>query len=288
MSKRLEAEPGLLGEIAFQLTRPSAPCEVAFLQDGPRILYVRTPMGSPACFSAPVLLLQAIHDAFPSRARAITRARIFTTVRASSAARGMVQVAGKRMTDKIQPWVGLGIEIPPLVEMQPTTPGPFWPELPAQLQNRFHPENTSLSALCEELSECVHRDEKLYQSDRPVAALLVSREQKLLGWAPNSNSKNRTLHAEVNLIQGYQARTGQGLPPGSTVYTSLKPCKMCAGMIWDAAQDVSSLRVVYGQHDPGTKAQNTVLDVGSEARRRATADLKLLQVVLQFGPRGPS
>ncbi|HEX5869744.1 MAG TPA: Bd3614 family nucleic acid deaminase, partial [Longimicrobium sp.] len=45
---------------------------------------------------------------------------------------------------------------------------------------------------------------------------------------------------------------------GARLYTTLKPCRMCAGMIQHAGQ--GKLDVLYGQGDPGGDAQNTVLD----------------------------
>jgi tRNA(Arg) A34 adenosine deaminase TadA len=96
-----------------------------------------------------------------------------------------------------------------------------------------------------------------YESDRPIAALLVSKENEILGAAINTNAKNRTLHAEMNLIEACHE---QRIPKGARIYSTLKPCKMCAGMIVDSAEELSSLRVVYAENDPGKNAQNTALD----------------------------
>ncbi len=96
----------------------------------------------------------------------------------------------------------------------------------------------------------------LCQLDRPVGAVLLSREGVVLGAAINQNAKNRTRHAEVNLLREWGAQTGRPLPVGSTIVTTLKPCKMCAGGILSSAELAEDLSVFYLHDDPGPAAQN--------------------------------
>lgn len=64
---------------------------------------------------------------------------------------------------------------------------------------------------------------------------------------------------EVNLIQSYFARTGaKQSPDGAHIYSKLKPCAMCAGMIVSCAG--APYHVIYRQDDPGAFAQDTALD----------------------------
>jgi len=62
---------------------------------------------------------------------------------------------------------------------------------------------------------------------------------------------------------------------------TLKPCKMCAGLLWDATEDPLGLQVVYAEEDPGRSARETVLDAGSMARRRVARSEDEFRRVLQ-------
>lgn len=92
-----------------------------------------------------------------------------------------------------------------------------------------------------------------------IGAILVHKDGSIAAWSTSTNLKNKSQHAEVNLIQSYFARYGvKQLPEGAHIYSTLKPCIMCAGMIVSCAG--SSYRVIYGQDDVGNLAQNTALD----------------------------
>lgn len=82
-----------------------------------------------------------------------------------------------------------------------------------------------------------------------TGGVLVSGQGKLLAWGVNSNLANPTLHGELNLVQFVQIRTGGAqLPSNGTLYTTLEPCEMCAGMLHVTAP--GNFRVVAGQADP--------------------------------------
>jgi tRNA(Arg) A34 adenosine deaminase TadA len=128
------------------------------------------------------------------------------------------------------------------------------------------------------------------RSDRPIAAVLVGPENGLLAWATHRGSRNAMRHAEINLVEDWLARTRSGLPRGATLYATLKPCRACAGLIWDAALDPRTLRVLYAADDPGRVARETVLDAGSAERRRAVASVEEARLHLswQLHPGRPS
>jgi tRNA(Arg) A34 adenosine deaminase TadA len=109
-------------------------------------------------------------------------------------------------------------------------------------------------------------------SDRRIAAVLTDPSDRILAWALNSGATNKTLHAEVNLVQAYCFHSRAPLPRGAKVYTTLKSCRMCAGMIWSAAEDPLSLRVFFAKDDPGPLARQTVLNAPSLKER------------IEFGP----
>jgi tRNA(Arg) A34 adenosine deaminase TadA len=80
-----------------------------------------------------------------------------------------------------------------------------------------------------------------------IGALLVNKENMPVYYGLNciNSTENATQHGEVRAITGYLEKSRSFDLSGFTVYTSLEPCVMCAGMI----TMVSVKRVVYGQRD---------------------------------------
>lgn len=80
-----------------------------------------------------------------------------------------------------------------------------------------------------------------------IAALLVDSNQHPVYAALNSITllDDATQHGEVRAITGYLKNAGGFNLKGFTVYTTLEPCIMCAGMM----TMVAVKRNVYGQHD---------------------------------------
>jgi tRNA(Arg) A34 adenosine deaminase TadA len=96
-----------------------------------------------------------------------------------------------------------------------------------------------------------------------IGAILVSRLGKLLGWGLKDQTRNSTDHAEVNCLQSYWWWNHLPVPDGARLYTTLKPCRMCAGMIKHFGRD--QVKVIYGQEDYGPDAEKTVLKTGRDA-----------------------
>jgi tRNA(Arg) A34 adenosine deaminase TadA len=190
---------------------------------------------------------------------------------------GMIRVAAKR--------VSAGIALSPdnidapnqpteLIEVAPLDPLPRFVDCPAPLPTigPEHPDaHGAWLAYAAELASAIEPGAHRYQSDRRVAAVLVSRDGKLLGSARNSNARNRTRHAEVNLTQAWCAAERASLPEGARVYTTLKSCKMCAGMLWQAAANPASMRVYFAEPDPGPMGRATVFNPGTFEWQRAGA-----------------
>jgi tRNA(Arg) A34 adenosine deaminase TadA len=224
-------------------------------------------------FSAVTILIQGIWERYPELARRILRTRIYTTLRPTEMCHGMVKVAAKRLSFGIDPIKDSLCRPLKYEEFQ---------RLPSYLQANYTfsladlvtaaspTSHADFLDLASQLAIHVPRKEKLYFSDRPIAALLVSKDLEILGWELNSNSDNRTLHAEIKLIQNYYSKHNTSLPPGSRIYSTLKPCKMCAGMIWTSASDILSTRIYYAHPDPGPMGKSTVLDAQSFERARAS------------------
>jgi tRNA(Arg) A34 adenosine deaminase TadA len=142
-------------------------------------------------------------------------------------------------------------------------------------------KNTFIQSVIELRNKSHRTPGPRHQSDRPVAAILVSEAHQILAWAVNTSSKNKTLHAEVNLIRHFQKNVGGKLPRGSKIYTTLKPCKMCAGLIWTAAEDIRSMSIYFLEDDLGPYAKATVLNPGTHERLRATQNAALQNLKLE-------
>lgn len=82
-----------------------------------------------------------------------------------------------------------------------------------------------------------------------VACILVDPTDRIVSWGINmKDGQNVTWHGEtVTLRRFLGARKLATLTPGYRLYTTLKPCYMCAGMIAEVAP---SMTVIYGQDDP--------------------------------------
>ncbi|WP_413582798.1 Bd3614 family nucleic acid deaminase [Bdellovibrio sp. HCB288] len=223
--------------------------------------------------SAVVKLLQGLFDRHIDHSFFILRQRIYTTAPITEMCRGMVKVVAKRITDLILPEADPDFsetlefhEIDSsertlssvnqlsqqnqisLVDLCATLPGNTLNTDAKRLESAF------------KLSQIVPRGKVLHDFDRGIAAILISAQGEILSFGINSNSKNKTLHAEVNMVQRYFRETGRKLPAGSVVYSTHKPCKMCAGMIYNWSESTEQLKVIYGIEESGGMSNHTVLD----------------------------
>lgn len=241
--------------------------------------------------SAVTRLIQGVYGHHPRMARKIVRSRIYSSTPFTEMCLGMIKVAAKRASHLSAPREDEGtasaFAYQDVGETECGLNRDFAPRGESTLPSGASGDWEYLK-LAEKHSLEIPRpaDARLFEQHRPVAALLVSPDGKILEAALNANAANRTLHAEINLIQAYYRKNQAPLPRGSKIYTTLKPCKMCAGMIWTAAEDFRAIEVVYGEFDPGPNARVTILDPGSPERRRAAPqDLSLnLERLLELRP----
>jgi tRNA(Arg) A34 adenosine deaminase TadA len=227
--------------------------------------------------SAIVRLIQGVYSTSPQTALSIIRNRIFSTAQASEMCHGMIKVAAKRLTDLVPEEAARtvieGFSPAHQIDLSKaltalSAPLPFEQNLNARLPLLLSPSLNSENRwmeLAKNLAAHTEETEHL-----PIAALLVSADNRILSAAINFNGQNKTLHAEVNLIQSFYRIHQKKLPPGSKIVTTLKPCKMCAGMIWSSAEDITSMKILFGEMDNGNHARETVLDRGTFERKRAS------------------
>lgn len=271
--------------IAFLLHQPQM--GVAFVEAAGVVYYAYFPKEAEAPSSAVVKLLQGLFDEFIDHSFFILRNRIFFTGTATEMCKGMVKVVGKRMSDQIRAidhGMSLDIVLKPIAPLQELVvesvyQSPENRQALAEVQSFLHTQagsddQNSLDYLhgALRLAAQVPRGEVLHDFNRNVAAVLVSRAGEVLGYGLNSNAKNKTLHAEVNLLQKlYQEGQGK-IPPGATLYVTHKPCKMCSGMIYHWSSDPHSLRVIYAFQERGSLSRQTILDRLNLNIQRPVAD----------------
>ncbi len=216
--------------------------------------------------SAIVDLIQGLYEHDSSQARRLVRSRIYATLQPTEMCRGMVKVAARRLTAPIvatpiiaalpaaaQSYTFVEFSARTVYSQAPAPAFPF-PGTPVPTSDGEY------MALASRLAATIPRDKLRYECDRPIAAVLVSESGELLAWGLNSNSRNKSLHAEVNMVQSHYQRTGRSLPRGARIYSTLKPCRMCAGMIWHCAEDVTQLKIYYNEFDAGPLARETILN----------------------------
>lgn len=248
--------------ITFLLNKPGY--DLAFVEHEARVFYTYYPTGVSAPSSAVVKLLQGIFDQYIDHSFFILRKRLFTTESPSEMGRGMIKVVAKRARFEVQPvnhQFHLDLQWVPIGEAQDI----FFRNRHLSEENKRKLEDLALQSddylqEAAKLTRTVPRGEVLHDYDRSIAALLIGPDKKLLGYGVNSNSKNKTLHAEVNLIQRFFADSNSKIPAGSVLYSTHKPCKMCAGMIHDWSEAPQDMRVLYGIEEEGQLSRNTILD----------------------------
>jgi tRNA(adenine34) deaminase len=81
----------------------------------------------------------------------------------------------------------------------------------------------------------------------PVGAVIIDAAGKILAATSNRTIKNNdpTAHAEILALRTAAIRTGNYRLGGTTVYTTIEPCAMCAGALVNARV----ARLVYGAAD---------------------------------------
>ena len=81
----------------------------------------------------------------------------------------------------------------------------------------------------------------------PVGACIVSAEGELLASASNRTITNSdpTAHAEIIALRRAAEKVGNYRLIGTTMYTTIEPCAMCAGALVNARVS----RLVFGAHD---------------------------------------
>ncbi len=221
--------------------------------------------------SAVTDLIQTLWQQFGSDALKIVREPIFHTGELTEMDHGMISVSAKRtrrLTGTIESiMAGLGKNVLEISDKMEVLSLNFEsPKQKLDIPSAMHIAE-KVAALCNNTD----RDLKMAERNRAIGAVLLDPNGEVLAVGANNAGKDRTRHAEVNLLQSYFQKNKKPVPVGSTLVTTMKPCKMCGGMLWTAAEDPLSLKIVYKEFDPGPNGSISVLSASSFERKRACA-----------------
>lgn len=252
-------------QIAYILSADSPDCHLAWVAHQEIIYYSRVPQDYRGPVTAVTKLIQFVFDEKIDHSFFVLRNRIYSTISLSPLSSGMIKLAAKRATGNIQcrdhglcldfqfqEMGTLDVQIIRSRHFQTT-------EMSSSLMKlkRIHDGEQAYRAL-QELTAKVPRGPVLHDFNRQIAVILCDGSGEILAWGVNSNSKNKTLHAEVLMIQDFYQKHQKILPEGVKIYVSLKPCLMCAAMISYLAPP--SCRVFYFEDDAGSLARNSELE----------------------------
>lgn len=103
---------------------------------------------------------------------------------------------------------------------------------------------------------------------KKIKAFLTDTHKSFFLFSENLPNKNKTLHAEVALLQNYYQIKQKGFDVPVELYTSLQCCKMCAAMFWHMHENpLMNLKSFYLTKETGPSARNSILDAKSNSRR---------------------
>lgn len=92
----------------------------------------------------------------------------------------------------------------------------------------------------------------------PIGAIIV-KDNKIIGRGFNlkETRQDTTCHAEIIAIKEASKNIGNWRLTGSTLYTTIEPCPMCAGAIVNSRID----RIVIGARDPKSGSCGTLINI---------------------------
>ena len=105
----------------------------------------------------------------------------------------------------------------------------------------------------------------------PVGAVVVRDGEVIAeGFNRRESWQDPTAHAELIAVRRAAEEIGSWRLCECTVYVTLEPCPMCAGMLVNARVD----RVVFGARDPKAGAMRSLFALGEDPRLNHRIDVK--------------
>lgn len=118
----------------------------------------------------------------------------------------------------------------------------------------------------EEYMQLAIEEAKLAESidEVPIGAIVVGADGEVISKAHNlrETSNSPSAHAEFLAIESASKKLEAWRLTGCTVYVTLEPCIMCAGLMHQARID----KCVFGAYDKKAGAVSTLYEIGSDIR----------------------
>jgi tRNA(Arg) A34 adenosine deaminase TadA len=267
----------------------SKPSEVILIRSG-RGLRLKIHKSWSLYASAYEHLIHLLYHYVDVEAQWWSRAKAYTTDQLSPSMWGLMKVAGKRLyhvdsttleshwseltpvhrtvIDPITPSI-IDERLKQFIQRLTTDPIVFTDicEASCWLNDWVQTENHRLHLLGQGESQSMHR--RWGGTRRVVGALALDEAYRMITYTLNQPKMGHTAHAECVLFT--QLSRDQLWPQSKvlTLITTLKPCKMCAGL-WASHAPCDQLNIVYLHNDPGPNGQNTAFDQNSYAWGVAT------------------
>jgi tRNA(Arg) A34 adenosine deaminase TadA len=197
-------------------------------------------------------LVQGIFERLGPNSFTILRKPIYTTYKPTETCIGMIKTAAKRHRfSDLKTFQNLIQSAANPIKIEYANP-----YSPPKLN--FESGLLSPMKLATQLRDAIPKNKKRYLQNRPVSSVLVNKDGEIIFYAENSNAENKTLHAEVNLIQGYWAKYKNPIPKDAVIFSTLQPCPMCAGLIFDVLKPNKPC-VFYLDPDTGPLVKKSIL-----------------------------
>lgn len=212
--------------------------------------------------SAVIKLIQGLFEQYWDQSFFLLRQRIWTTAILSEMDRAMVKVAAKRAQQLEGPADSRLGFVPGSDEGFGVVDEVFFrrDQIRSDLEKKYVGKELmsarEIQTAIDELRGSVPRGEVLHDHNRPISAILIGNDQKVLATSVHAGSLNKTLHAEVRLCQSFASR----FPEGSRLFVSMKPCLMCSAMVSHMSQGLHDFQTIYLENDPGRMARGTSLE----------------------------
>ncbi len=102
------------------------------------------------------------------------------------------------------------------------------------------------------------------EEEVPIGAVLISSTDEILAFDHNRTRQlnDPSAHAEMLALRKAAQVSNNFRLPGATLFVTIEPCLMCAGVIIQARVD----RVVYGAADPKAGALGSLYDISKDPR----------------------